>query len=39
MGNRYVDRIWELYYRGIPTYEIARLLNISEYEVVKVLGY
>ena len=33
-----IDRIFELYYKGYATYEIAKALNISEYLVVKTLG-
>lgn len=33
-----IDQVWELYYKGYATYEIAQELNISEYLVVKTLG-
>ena len=33
-----IDKIFELHYQGYQTYEIAQILNISEYLVVKTLG-
>ena len=38
LTNSEIDKIFELYYKGYATYEIAQELNISEYLVVKTLG-
>lgn len=32
------DKIWELYYSGMTPGEIARKLNITEHQVVTILG-
>ncbi len=34
-----VDKVWDLYYGDrLMTYEIARICNISEYDVLCILG-
>lgn len=34
-----VDKVWDLYYVSrLATYEIARTCNISEYDVLCILG-
>ena len=33
-----VEKIWELYYRGYAAFEIANELDITEWEVIKVLN-
>lgn len=30
-------KVWELHMQGVPTYLIAQKLNITEYEVIKIL--
>lgn len=39
MSKELKQRIWELYCRGAYVGEIAKAFNISEYEVVKALGF
>lgn len=29
--------VWKLYYEGIPTREIAEIVNLSEFQVVRIL--
>ena len=35
--KKLIDRVWELFYLGYPSYEIAKQLHITEAEVIKIL--
>ena len=39
MSDETKRKIWELYCRGAYVGEIAKAFNITEFEVVKVLGF
>ena len=32
-----IDKVWDLFYLGYPSYEIAKKLDLSEAEVIKIL--
>lgn len=38
MNDTLKRKVYTLYYKGYPTYKIARILGITEANVVRILG-
>ena len=38
MTEKIKDKVWRLYYEGKYIHEIANCCNLSEYEVIQILG-
>ena len=38
MTKNIKDKVWKLYYEGKYIHEIAHICNLSEWEVIQILG-